>query len=56
MRRSGRCIPPHSSSSAVDRDEWLAECDRRDRWFDTFGEKLPGELRAQNDALRGRLG
>ena len=41
---------------AVDRDEWLAECDRRDRWFDTFGEKLPGELRAQNDALRGRLG
>ena len=41
---------------AVDRDEWRAECDRRDAWFDTFGDKLPAELRAQNDALRERLG
>ena len=41
---------------AVDRDDWLAECDRRDAWFDTFGEKLPAELRRQNEALRERLG
>ena len=41
---------------AVDRAEWLAECDRRDAWFDTFGDKLPAELRAQNEALRERLG
>ena len=40
---------------AVDRAEWLRECDRRDEWFDTFGEKLPPELRRQNDALRARL-
>ena len=41
---------------AVDRTEWLAECDKRDAWFDEFGEKLPSELRRQNDALRQRLG
>ena len=41
---------------AVEKDEWLAECDRRDAWFDTFGDKLPAELRRENDALRERLG
>ena len=41
---------------AVERDEWRVECDRRDAWFDTFGDKLPPELRRQNDALRERLG
>ncbi|WP_145358480.1 phosphoenolpyruvate carboxykinase (GTP) [Alienimonas californiensis] len=41
---------------AVNRDDWRAECDQRDAWFDLCGDRLPPELRQQNDALRERLG
>jgi phosphoenolpyruvate carboxykinase (GTP) len=40
----------------VDRDEWRAELPLIEQHYATFGEALPGELRAQLDALRSRLG
>jgi phosphoenolpyruvate carboxykinase (GTP) len=40
----------------VDRDEWHAEVTDRDGWLRRFGEKLPAELLAENEALRSRLG
>lgn len=39
----------------VDREEWRTEVAARDTWLRSFGEKLPAELLAENDALRARL-
>jgi phosphoenolpyruvate carboxykinase (GTP) len=40
----------------VDVDEWRAELPQIAEWFDKFGDKLPGVLWAELDALRARLG
>ncbi|HKH18316.1 MAG TPA: phosphoenolpyruvate carboxykinase domain-containing protein, partial [Solirubrobacteraceae bacterium] len=39
----------------VDPDEWLPEIAPIGEFYDQFGAKLPGELRAQLDALEQRL-
>ncbi len=41
---------------AVDAEEWKAEVPQVQEWFDKFGDKLPGVLWAELDALRARLG
>ena len=40
----------------VDADEWRAEIPQVTEWFAKFGEKLPGVLWAELDALKARLG
>ncbi|GAA4247534.1 phosphoenolpyruvate carboxykinase (GTP) [Dactylosporangium darangshiense] len=40
----------------VDPDEWREELPQIAAWFEKFGEKLPGVLWAELDALRARLG
>ena len=40
----------------VDVEEWRAEVPQVAEWFDKFGEKLPGVLWAELDALKARLG
>src|SRR5215475_9357506 len=39
----------------VDADEWKAEIPQVVEWFEKFGEKLPGVLWAELDALKARL-
>jgi phosphoenolpyruvate carboxykinase (GTP) len=41
---------------AVDLEEWKAEIPQITEWFQSFGEKLPGVLWAELDALKARLG
>jgi phosphoenolpyruvate carboxykinase (GTP) len=41
---------------AVDPLEWQNEAAEREGYFEQFGEKLPAEIRAENEALRRRLG
>jgi phosphoenolpyruvate carboxykinase (GTP) len=40
----------------VDPEEWRSEVGEVGRWFAGFGEKLPGVLWAELDALKARLG
>ena len=40
----------------VDRDEWAAEVPQIVEWFERFGDKLPGVLWSELDALKARLG
>jgi phosphoenolpyruvate carboxykinase (GTP) len=40
----------------VDADEWKAEIPQVVEWFEKFGDKLPGVLWAELDALKARLG
>jgi phosphoenolpyruvate carboxykinase (GTP) len=40
----------------VDPDEWRAEIPQVVAWFEKFGDKLPGVLWAELDALKARLG
>jgi len=40
----------------VDVDEWRAEVPQVVEWFGKFGDKLPGVLWAELDALKARLG
>jgi phosphoenolpyruvate carboxykinase (GTP) len=40
----------------VDQEEWRAELGDVATWFTSFGDKLPGVLWAELDALRARLG
>jgi phosphoenolpyruvate carboxykinase (GTP) len=40
---------------AVDVDEWRAEIPQVTEWFGKFGDKLPGVLWAELDALKARL-
>jgi phosphoenolpyruvate carboxykinase (GTP) len=40
----------------VDTDEWRAEVPQVAAWFEKFGDRLPGVLWAELDALRARLG
>ena len=41
---------------AVDVEEWRAEIPQIVAWFEKFGDKLPGVLWAELDALKARLG
>jgi phosphoenolpyruvate carboxykinase (GTP) len=41
---------------AVDVDEWKAEIPQVAAWFEKFGDKLPGVLWSELDALKARLG
>jgi phosphoenolpyruvate carboxykinase (GTP) len=40
----------------VDAEEWKAEVPQVTEWFEKFGDKLPGVLWAELDALKARLG
>jgi phosphoenolpyruvate carboxykinase (GTP) len=40
----------------VDPAEWKAELPLIEQYYDTFGDKVPAEMRAQLEALRQRLG
>ena len=40
----------------VDVEEWKAEIPQVTEWFEKFGDKLPGVLWAELDALKARLG
>jgi phosphoenolpyruvate carboxykinase (GTP) len=40
----------------VDVEEWRAEVPQVVEWFEQFGDKLPGVLWAELDALKARLG
>jgi phosphoenolpyruvate carboxykinase (GTP) len=40
----------------VDPEEWKAEIPQVTEWFEKFGDKLPGVLWAELDALKARLG
>jgi phosphoenolpyruvate carboxykinase (GTP) len=55
---SGLDIPPEDLVAAlrVDVDEWRAEVPAVTEWFAKFGDKLPGVLWAELDALKARLG
>jgi phosphoenolpyruvate carboxykinase (GTP) len=55
---SGLDLTPADVEAAlrVDVEEWRAEVPAVVDWFRTFGDKLPGVLWAELDALRARLG
>ncbi len=40
---------------AVNVDDWKAELPLIEEWFEKFGDKLPAQLRAELDGLKGRL-
>jgi phosphoenolpyruvate carboxykinase (GTP) len=40
---------------AVDPQNWLAECDLTEEYFDQFGDRVPQSLRDELAALRQRL-
>ncbi|GAA5183771.1 phosphoenolpyruvate carboxykinase (GTP) [Rugosimonospora acidiphila] len=41
---------------AVDAEEWRSEIPQVTEWFEKFGDKLPGVLWSELDALKARLG
>jgi phosphoenolpyruvate carboxykinase (GTP) len=45
-----------TAALSVDVDEWRAEIPAITEWFERFGDKLPGVLWAELDALKARLG
>jgi phosphoenolpyruvate carboxykinase (GTP) len=51
-------LPPERLEAAlrVDPDEWRAEVGAVSDWFAAFGDRLPGVLGAELDALKARLG
>ncbi|MEV4617988.1 phosphoenolpyruvate carboxykinase (GTP) [Asanoa sp. NPDC049573] len=54
---SGLDMGPDEVAAAlrVDADEWRAEIPQVTEWFEKFGDKLPGVLWAELDALKARL-
>ncbi|MFF5226140.1 phosphoenolpyruvate carboxykinase (GTP) [Dactylosporangium sp. NPDC000521] len=54
---SGLDLPAEDLSAAlkVDADEWREEIPQVVEWFERFGDKLPGVLWAELDALKARL-
>jgi len=54
---SGLEVPPETMAAllSVDRDEWRKEADAIERYFETYGERLPAALDAELAALRQRL-
>jgi phosphoenolpyruvate carboxykinase (GTP) len=55
---SGLDVPAEDieAALAVDVDEWKAEIPQVVEWFEKFGDKLPGVLWSELDALKARLG
>jgi phosphoenolpyruvate carboxykinase (GTP) len=55
---SGLDLPAEdlAAALAVDVDEWRAEIPQVTEWFAKFGDRLPGVLWAELDALKARLG
>jgi phosphoenolpyruvate carboxykinase (GTP) len=55
---SGLDLSPEDVAAvlAVDPEEWRGEVPLIQEWFDKFGDKLPGVLGSELDALRARLG
>jgi phosphoenolpyruvate carboxykinase (GTP) len=55
---SGLDVPAEDVEAAlrVDVEEWRAEIPQVAEWFGRFGDKLPGVLWAELDALKARLG
>jgi phosphoenolpyruvate carboxykinase (GTP) len=55
---AGLSLTPESVAAAlrVDVAEWQAEVPKITEWFERFGEKLPGVLWAELEALKVRLG
>ena len=55
---TGLDVPDEDLRAAlrVDVDEWRAEVPQIVEWFEKFGDKLPGVLWAELDALKARLG
>jgi phosphoenolpyruvate carboxykinase (GTP) len=54
---TGTDVSPAAIDAAlrVDVDEWKAEIPQVAQWFEKFGDKLPGVLWAELDALKARL-
>jgi phosphoenolpyruvate carboxykinase (GTP) len=54
---AGLAVEPADVEAAlrVDPDEWRAEVGQVAEWFERFGDKLPGVLWAELDALKARL-
>jgi phosphoenolpyruvate carboxykinase (GTP) len=54
---SGLDLPAEDLAAVlrVDADEWRAEVPQVAEWFERFGDKLPGVLWAELDALKARL-
>ncbi|GLZ76370.1 phosphoenolpyruvate carboxykinase [GTP] [Actinorhabdospora filicis] len=54
----GLDLTPEQLTAAleVNADEWRAEIPLVQEWFEKFGDKLPGVLWAELDALKARLG
>jgi phosphoenolpyruvate carboxykinase (GTP) len=54
---SGLDLPPEDVEAVlrVDPEEWKAEIPQVTEWFEKFGDKLPGVLWAELDALKARL-
>ena len=40
----------------VDPQDWRAEVEDREQYFQQFGEKLPAAIKAENDRLKAKLG
>ncbi|MBP2437173.1 phosphoenolpyruvate carboxykinase (GTP) [Microbacterium amylolyticum] len=57
LNRDGIDVPAGDMVELFDVDaaSWLAEADLTEEFFDSFGEKIPQELREQLRALRARL-
>jgi phosphoenolpyruvate carboxykinase (GTP) len=55
---SGLDVPPAdvAQALAVDPQEWRSEIPQVTEWFEKFGDKLPGVMWAELDALKARLG
>jgi phosphoenolpyruvate carboxykinase (GTP) len=55
---SGLAMTPEALEAVlrVDPEEWKAEVPQVVEWFNKFGDKLPGVLWAELDALKARLG
>jgi phosphoenolpyruvate carboxykinase (GTP) len=55
---TGLDLPVEDVAAAlrVDVDEWKAEIPQVTAWFEKFGDRLPGVLWAELDALKARLG
>jgi phosphoenolpyruvate carboxykinase (GTP) len=55
INRDGLAPVDFEQLFAIDRDAWLAEADDTERFFGTFGDKVPVELYEQLETLRENL-
>ena len=55
VNASGQLVYSRPSGYVDDPDEWRNELPMITEWFEKFGDKLPGVLWAELDALKARL-